>query len=151
MCLSHDLSTYLCFFCHISIKLFEILTGNYCGVALALFCTVGLGGHFEIPISLNMHGVNLKNCGNVLDTFCTEMRNLISIGFVRLSLPCWCSELFSPSCMDTEVSSQHTYISVYCCHLLLRFVSTYTYNVSIASFNFMYRVIYLYGCLFGCL
>lgn len=52
----------------------------------SFFCIIGLGGHFEIPISLTVHGVNLGNCGNILDTFCAEMRNLISIDFLHLSL-----------------------------------------------------------------
>lgn len=140
----------LCIFCHISIKLFEILTGNYSGVALEFpfFALLALG---EI-LKSRFHCLCTVWTWKIVETY--WIRFVLRYGtWYRLALCtyrcCDVPSFFSPSCINTEVSSQHRYIAVCCCHLLLRFVSAYTHNLSIASFNFMYRVIYV--CLFGCL
>jgi hypothetical protein len=83
-CLSLDLSTYLCFFWHINIKLFEILARNNCGFTLyllhcnAVFCIIGLGGdilksRFDRVCAVWTWG----NYRNMLATFLTKMLNLI--------------------------------------------------------------------------
>lgn len=114
------------------------------------FCIISLGGHFEIPISRNMHDVNLENCGNMLVTFCTEMRKFDINWLCALVIAVMMFRaFFFSSNMGTEVFSAF----VHCRVLLSSFapVRCYINKLSIASFNFMYVVMHLYAGLFGCL
>lgn len=140
MCLSHDLSTYLCIFCHISIKLFDFNGKLFRRRTLIpFFALLALG---EI-LKSRFHWMCTVWTWKIVETYWIRFVQRYGTWYRLALCTCHCCDdvpsFFSPSCMDTEVSSQHRYIVVYCCHLLLRFVSTYTHNLSIASFNFMYR------------